>query len=140
LEVPVDGIPSAKIASPNLRAPRSFSTLAVTPGLRFEANQLPGGWLPLNFIGVGIGAARYAASSTLLDGTTAEPQQATNVGIRVDLGLKVRLRERLGLRVGVVASGGGLRAWFRQLGNVVPEGSDPGDARFGGYGVLYIRR
>jgi hypothetical protein len=140
-EVPLDGIPAATIASPNPRAPRSFSTLALTPGLRFESNQLPGGFLPLNFIAIGLGAARYVSSSTLLDGTmTAEPERATTVGIRVDLGLKVRLRERVGLRVGVFAADGDLPTWFQQLGNVVPEGSDLGDVRLGGYGVLYIRR
>jgi hypothetical protein len=138
-EIPLDGMPAAKIASPDARAPRSFSTLTLTPGVRFESNQLPGGFLPLNFIAIGLGAARYASSRTLLDGTRAEPLRATTVGIRVDLGLKVRLRERLGLRVGVFATDGDLQAWLQQLGVVVPKGSNLRGERIGGYGVVFIR-
>ena len=43
-EMPVDGIPAASIISPNPAAPRSYLTLALTPGLRFESNKLPGGF------------------------------------------------------------------------------------------------
>jgi hypothetical protein len=138
-EIPFDATPAAKVASPDSRAPRSFSTLTLTPGVRFESNQLPGGFLPLNFIAIGLGAARYASSSTLLDGTRAEPVRATTVGIRVDLGLNLRLRERLGLRVGVFAADGDLPAWLHKLGKVVPESSDLRGERMGGYGVLYVR-
>ena len=138
-EIPVDWSPTAKIASPSPTAPQSFSTLVLTPGVRFESNELPGGFLPLNFIAIGVGAARYVSSSMLLDGTTTEPKRATTVGIRVDLGLNVRLRERLGLRIGAFAADGDLPAWFQQLGNVLPEGSEVSEPRIGGYGVLYIR-
>ena len=139
-EIPVDGIPVTQITSPNPTAPRSYSTLTLTPGLRFESNELPGGFLPLNFIAIGLGAARHISSGTLLDGTTAERQQrATTVGLRVDLGLKVRLRERVGLRVGVVGIGGEEPEWFQRLG-VLPAGASLSGDRFGGYGMLYIRR
>jgi hypothetical protein len=138
-EIPVDGIPITKITSPNHAVPRSYSTLALTPGLRFESDELPGGFLPLNFIAIGLGAARYVSSGTLLDGTAAERQRATTVSVRVDLGLNVRLRERLGLRVGVFGAGGEEPEWFQRLG-VLPAGESLNGDRFGGYGVLYIRR
>jgi hypothetical protein len=107
--------------------------------VRFESNELPGGFLPLNFIAIGVGAARYVSSSTLLDATTTEPERATTVGIRVDLGLSVRLKERLGLRIGAFAADGDLPAWFQRLGTVLPEGAEISGPRIGGYGVLYIR-
>ena len=137
-EAPVDGIPVTKITSPNRTVPQSYSTLTLTPGLRFESNELPGGLLPLNFIAIGFGVARYASSATRLDGTTAERQRATTVSLRVDLGLAVRVRERLGLRVGVFLVGGEEPEWFQRLG-VLPAGGRLSD-RVGGYGVLYIRR
>jgi hypothetical protein len=139
-ELPLDAIPSSRIASPIPRSPRSFSTLAFTPGLRLESNEPPWGLLPLNFIAIGLGVARYRSSGTLLDGTTAESERATTVGIRVDLGLNLRIRERIGLRLGAFAADGDLRGWFRQLGTVTADGSTPGDERIGGYGVVYIRR
>jgi len=87
---------------------------------------------------IGFGAARYASSATRLDGTTAERQRATTVSLRVDLGLAVRVRERLGLRVGVFFVGGEEPEWFQRLG-VLPASGRLSD-RVGGYGVLYIRR
>jgi hypothetical protein len=138
-EIPVDGFPMTKIASANPTAPRSYSTLALTPGVRLESNGLPGGFLPINFIAIGLGAARYVSSGTLLDGTTAERQRATMIAVRVDLGLKVDVGQRLGLRFGVFGTGGGEQEWFQRLG-VLHAGESVSGNRGGGYGVVYIRR
>jgi hypothetical protein len=110
----------------------------LTPGLRFEASGLPGGFLPVNFIAIGIGPARYVSSGTQLDGGTAIRQRATTVAIRVDLGLTVRLRNRLGFRVGAVGVGGEAPEWFERLG-LAPPGEHLGNERLGGYVVLYLR-
>jgi hypothetical protein len=94
--------------------------------------------LPLNFIAIGFGAARYASSATRLDGTSVERQRATTVSLRVDLGLTVRLQGRLGLHVGAFGIGGDEPEWFQRLG-VLPAGGSVSDGRFGGYGMFYVR-
>jgi hypothetical protein len=136
-EIPVDGTSAMKFTSPNPTAPGSYSMLALTPGLRFESDRPPV-LLPINFIALGLGAARHVSSRTLLDGTRAQPQRATTFAVRFDLGLTMPLRNRLGLRAGVFVIEGADVDWFQRLG-VLPAGESLG-SRIGGYGVLYKRR
>ena len=137
IEIPIDSIPNSEIVSPNLSVPRSYSTLLMTPGVRFASNELPFGFLPLNFFSIGLGAARYVSSTQLLDGRTASSERSTTFAIRVEGGLNVRLNQRLGLRAGVYFGDGDLEAWLQQLA-AVPESESLGE-RVGGYGLLYIR-
>ncbi len=137
VEIPIDGMPSSAIVSPNLSAPRSYSTLLLTPGVRFGSDELPLGFLPINFFSIGLGAARYVSSTQLLDGRTASSERATTFAVRVEGGLNVKLNQRLGLRAGVYLGDGDLEAWLQQLA-VVPESESPGQ-RVGGYGLLYLR-
>ena len=97
IEIPIDGISTSEIVSPNLSAPRSYSTLLLTPGVRFGSDELPFGFLPLNFFSIGLGAARYVSSTQLLDGRTAPSERATTFAVRVDGGLNVKLNQRLGI-------------------------------------------
>lgn len=137
IDIPLDGIPSSEMVSPNLSAPRSYSTLLLTPGVRFGSDELPLGFLPVNFFSIGVGAARYVSSTQQLDGRTAPRERTTTFAIRVEGGLNVKLSQRLGLRAAVYFGDGDLEAWLQQLA-VVPESERLGE-RVGGYGLLYVR-
>jgi hypothetical protein len=113
--------------------------ITLTPGVRLESNRLPGGWLPLNFISVGLGAARYVSSNVALDGSSVDRERATTSAVRAEAGLNVRVTKRLGVRAGAFGVGGEEPEWFQKLG-VLPAGESIHSGRFGGYAVVSIRR
>jgi hypothetical protein len=107
--------------------------------VRFESHELPGGFLPLNFFSIGAGVARYVSRDVRIDGTPVRIERATTFAVRVDLGLNVRLRKQLGLRVGAFSAEGDLSGWFQRLEGVLPAGEDLQGNRIGGYAMLYFR-
>ena len=140
IESPVDILPHTAISSLSSSAPRSYSSLLITPGVRLRSKRSPGGFLPVNYFSIGAGPARYVASRLLLNGTTAANQQRTTTWvIRGELGIDVHVTNRLGLRSGVLVQSGGLPAWFKKSAGVVPEGAHFPDERVGGHVLMSIR-
>ena len=139
-EIPVDGIPASAISSPNPATPRRYSMLAVTPGVRLESDTLPGGWLPINFISIGFGAARYVSSDITLDGSRTARVRATTSAVRAGVGLNVRLSGRFWLCAGAFGQGGEEPEWFQRLGGVLPPGETTRAGRFGGIAMFSIRQ
>jgi hypothetical protein len=139
-EVPFEGLPVTNITSESPLAPRSYSSLLFTPGLRFESDDIFGGFLPFNVVGIGLGPARYLSSRGLISGATAEQERTTTWVLRAEIGGQIPLPNHLGLRMGIVGDIGGLPAWFRDTGSVLPQGEHLGSSRVGGFGALYFRR
>ena len=140
IESPVDILPHTAITSVSSTAPRSYSSLLITPGVRLRSKKAPGGFLPVNYFSIGAGPAHYVASRPLLDGTTAAEQPRTTTWvIRGELGIDVDVTNRLGLRGGVLVQGGGLPAWLDKSAGVAPEGERLPDERVGGHVLMSIR-
>jgi hypothetical protein len=138
VDVPIDVVPRTRTLSVNPSAPGSYSTIVVTPGLRIGSNELPLGFLPINFIAAGVGGVHHASSPCALDGATIVRERASSLAVRLEVGLNVTVGERLGLRAGVIGVEGDLDGWLRRL-SVLPEGDTPGGGAAGGYGAFHVR-